>query len=139
MTETAKSSRVEDAYAKLKEDLRTSRIVPGFQATEPDFAVEKEELYTWAEADDRVHLAQLDPQGNGRLKSFIAGLYGQAHRARMVTLCLRELPRKSTAEHREIVQHPGRGDAETTRRVFREHQVRTTEKLLAILEKYRIE
>ncbi|MEM1265630.1 MAG: GntR family transcriptional regulator [Pseudomonadota bacterium] len=37
--EAAKSTRVEDAYARLKDEIRTNRLPPGFQAPEPEIAI----------------------------------------------------------------------------------------------------
>ena len=39
MAEAAKSSRVEDAYERLKDEIRTNRMPPGFQAPEPEIAL----------------------------------------------------------------------------------------------------
>ena len=39
MPETDKMTRVEDAYVRLKGEIRTNRIPPGFQATEPEIAL----------------------------------------------------------------------------------------------------
>ncbi|NNE80721.1 MAG: GntR family transcriptional regulator [Silicimonas sp.] len=220
MAEAAKSSRVDDAYERLKYEIRTNRMPPGYQAPEPEIALrlgmsrtpvrealirleaeglveliprrgarvlpiqaddmreiyeiltalepdaaarladrrpsdaelapleqatrdmetalESEDLDTWAEADDRFHVALLDLQGNRRLKSFVMSLYDQAHRARIVTLRMRGAPQKSTEEHREILEHLRKGDAKATRRVFKEHRRRAADELLNILEKYRL-
>ncbi|MEM9429679.1 MAG: GntR family transcriptional regulator [Pseudomonadota bacterium] len=37
--EAARSTRVEDAYARLKDEIRTNRLPPGFQAPEPEIAI----------------------------------------------------------------------------------------------------
>lgn len=39
MAELNKISRVSDAYARLKDEIRTNRMPPGFQATEPEIAL----------------------------------------------------------------------------------------------------
>ncbi|MEM9782916.1 MAG: GntR family transcriptional regulator [Pseudomonadota bacterium] len=220
MTEASKTSRVKDAYERLKDEIRTNRLPPGFQAPEPEIAVrlgmsrtpvrealirleaeglveltprrgarvlpvraddmreiyeiltslepdaaamlaeckptdeqlaplvqatsdmeqalETEDLDRWAEADDRFHLTLLELQSNRRLQGFIRALYDQAHRARIVTLRLRGAPRKSTEEHREILEHLRRGDGEATRQAFKRHRQRAAVELLAILEKYKL-
>lgn len=38
MPQTPKSSRVSDAYMRLKDEIRTNRMPPGFQAPEPEIA-----------------------------------------------------------------------------------------------------
>ncbi len=39
MTESARQTRVSDAYARLREDIRSNRLPPGFQAPEPEIAM----------------------------------------------------------------------------------------------------
>lgn len=220
MAAAAKSTRVGDAYERLKEEIRTNRMPPGYQAPEPEIALrlgmsrtpvhealirleaeglvemiprhgarvlpiradDMREIYEiltalepdaaadlagrnptpkelapldkattdmemalelgdldkWAEADDRFHLTLLDLQGNRRLKSFVTALYDQAHRARIVTMRMRAAPTKSTTEHRHILEHLRCGDADGTRRAFRQHRQRAARELLAILEKYKL-
>lgn len=220
MPRTDKSSRVSDAYMRLKDEIRTNRMPPGFQAPEPEIALrlgmsrtpvrealirleaeglveliprrgarvkpinadDMREIYeiltslepdaaaamalrnptaaelapleqattdmemalveknldAWAEADDRFHLTLLEMQGNRRIKGFVESLYDQVHRARVVTLRMRNLPTKSTAEHRDILEHLRRGDAVATREAFRHHRQRAAKELLEILEKYKL-
>jgi DNA-binding GntR family transcriptional regulator len=220
VTATAKSSRVESAYDRLKDEIRSNRMPPGFQAPEPEIALhlgmsrtpvrealirleaeglveliprrgarvlpirsedmreiyeiltalepdaaarlaarkpsmeelaplekatramevalEQQDLDAWVVADDNFHVALLELQDNRRLKGFVTALYDQAHRARMITVRLRDLPQKSTEEHREILEHLLRGDARATRRVFKEHRRRAAEELIGVLEKYRL-
>ena len=220
MAEAVKSSRVDDAYSRIKDEIRTNRMPPGFQAPEPEIALrlgmsrtpvrealirleseglieliprrgvkvlpikpdDMREIYeiltvlepdaaarlasrkptreqlaplekatqemeealktgdldTWAEADDRFHIALLDLQGNRRLQNFIMSLYDQAHRARVITLRMRGAPEKSTREHREILENLSNGNAEETFRIFQEHRRRAANELLTILENYRL-
>ena len=39
MPESARHSRVDDAYSRLKDEIRTNRMPPGFQAPEPEIAI----------------------------------------------------------------------------------------------------
>ena len=215
-----KITRVDDAYARLKSEIRTNRMPPGFQATEleialrfgmsrtpvrealirlesenlveliprrgarvlpinisdmkeiyeiltslePDVAgnvaaknpteaalrplekatadmetaLAQEDLDEWADADDRFHHHMLDLHGNRRLREFVLALNDQVHRTRIVTLRLREKPIKSNQEHREILEHIRRGDAETARNAFRAHRQRAAQELINILKKFRI-
>ena len=105
---------------------------------EMERALEKPDLDRWAEADDQFHRTLLMLHGNRRLSDYLGTLYDQAHRARMVTLRLRALPVKSTAEHREILTHLSLGDSSGARRVFRAHRKRATRELLGILDRYRL-
>lgn len=220
MPEKPKSTRVEDAYTQLKQEIRLNRMPPGFQAPEPEIALrlgmsrtpvrealirleaeglveliprrgarvlpiqydDMREIYeiltslepdaaanlaarhptaeelaplseatdrmeqalaegdldAWAEADDQFHIHLLELQGNRRLREFVGALYDQAHRARIVTLRLREPPVRSTREHREILDALLAGDSGGARRVFRQHRRRAANELLKILERYRL-
>lgn len=220
MAETAKSTRVDDAYEQLKDEIRSNRMPPGFQAPEPEIALrlgmsrtpvrealirleaeglveliprrgarvlpirpddmkeiyeiltalepdaaaslaerrpgddelapleaatadmeaalEEGDLDRWAEADDRFHRRLLELHGNKRLMAYVASLYDQAHRARIITLRMRDAPTRSTQDHREILEHLRRGDGTATRRAFREHRQRAARELLSILEKYKL-
>lgn len=219
MGQKVRPTRVEDAYARLKDEIRTNRLPAGFQAPEPEIAIrlgmsrtpvrealirleaeglvelaprrgvrvlpvqadDMREIYEiltalepdaaaslaarkpsqedlaplematsamehalangvldeWAEADDRFHRALLELQGNRRLQNVVTALYDQAHRARIVTMRLRETPQKSTEEHRAILHNLQLGNAEETRRVFRQHRERAAKELLGILDKYK--
>lgn len=101
-------------------------------------ALEDGDLDAWAAADDRFHQTLLRLHGNQRLAAFVDSLLDQAHRARMVTLRLREPPIVSTAEHRVILEFLRRGDADGTRDAFRQHRERTSAELIGILENYRL-
>ena len=220
MAMPARRSRVDDAYSRIKDEIRTNRMPPGYHAPEPEIALRlgmsrtpvrealirleaeglveliprrgvrvlpissgdmreiyeiltslepsaaasiaarrarpeeltplehatsdmeealsRDDLDDWAEADDRFHRALLEVHGNRRLQGFVANLFDQAHRARIVTLRLRKRPVKSTEEHREILEHLKNGDAEATREAFRQHRQRAADELLAILENYRL-
>ncbi|MCP4821255.1 MAG: GntR family transcriptional regulator [Shimia sp.] len=217
---TEKKSRVGDAYARLKEDIRSNLMPPGYQAPEPEIAErlgmsrtpvrealirleaeglveliprrgarvlpiktgDMEEIYQiltalepdaaaslasrapneeelaplreatdemeealeagdldrWAAADDRFHITLLELHGNKRMQAFVSALFDQAHRARIVTLRLREAPVRSTQEHREILDRLAAGDVEGTRRVFRQHRERASGELLKLLKNYRL-
>lgn len=101
-------------------------------------ALEKGDLDAWAEADDRFHRRLLALHGNRRLSSMVRTLCDQAHRARMITLRLRQSPEKSTQEHRAIMNCILAGDAEGARDAFRQHRERSAKELLAVLENYRL-
>lgn len=220
MPMTNKLTRVEDAYARLKNEIRTNRMASGFQATEPEIALslgmsrtpvrealirleseglveiiprrgvrvlpinindmreiyeiltslepdvaaniaaknptevelrpleeaavemesalEQGDLDTWADADDRFHHHMLELNGNRRLREFVLALNDQVHRTRIVTLRLRDKPMKSNQEHREILEHIRRGDADAARKAFRAHRKRAAQELISCLEKFRI-
>lgn len=96
------------------------------------------DLDAWAEADDAFHTALLELHGNRRMLGFVSSLYDQAHRARVVTLRMRDLPMQSTTEHREILRHIAAGDADAAYHTFRAHRERTSGELIAVLEKFQL-
>ncbi len=220
MATKTKTSLVSDAYSHLKEEIRTNRLPPGYQAPEPEIALrlgmsrtpvrealirleaeclveliprrgarvlpisagdmkdiyeiltalepeaaanvaarepsaedlkpleqatakmeralDADDLDAWAEADDVFHATLLAINGNDRMRTFVTSLYDQAHRARIITLRLRERPVRSTEEHRMILDRLRHGDADGTRNIFRQHRERAARELLAILENYRL-
>jgi DNA-binding GntR family transcriptional regulator len=129
-----------EAAANLAARRPTQEVLAPLEAavSEMEAALKNPDLDRWAAADDRFHRELLALQNNRRLEEFLGALYDQAHRARMVTLRLRELPVKSTAEHREILTHLRNGDGAGARRLFRAHRKRATRELLTILETYRL-
>ncbi|WP_119165956.1 GntR family transcriptional regulator [Algihabitans albus] len=129
-----------DAAAALaSKGLTAEQIASLEEATSAmEKALEEKDLDLWAVADDRFHRELLYCTGNGRLLSFVTTLFDQAHRVRMITLRLRDLPTKSTAEHRAILKALRAGDAELTRRLFRAHRERAAKELLAVLERGRL-
>lgn len=98
-------------------------------------ALKAGDLEAWAEADDRFHLAILDLHGNGRLRDVVTGLADQVHRARMITLRLRELPLQSNDEHEEILQTLRDANPGEARKKFNLHRERAARELVGILEK----
>ena len=100
--------------------------------------VEANDLDAWAAADDLFHRLLLDCSENARLTSFVNTLFDQAHRARIVTLRLRDVPQRSTQEHRAILQAIQAGDAVRTQTLFRAHRERAARELLELLERTRL-
>lgn len=213
----ARGSRVDTAYARLKSEILSNRLMPGFQGTEPEIAarlsmsrtpvrealirlqseglveliprrgarvlpisggdmreiyeiltalephaaaelagraldpgdlapldaatsdmeaaLEVRDLDAWADADDRFHRRLLDLHGNARLTAIAAKLYDQAHRARMMTIKLRDLPYRSTEDHRTILSAIRAGAADEVWAVFEEHRRRAARELLDILNR----
>ncbi len=115
----AKMKTASDALAQMDQSLRAG------------------DLEKWAEADDRFHRALLDACGNSRLAAIAATVRDQGHRARLLTLRLREKPTKSNKEHREVLNAILRGNWERARDLHYAHRIRTSETLTEILEHYR--
>jgi DNA-binding GntR family transcriptional regulator len=123
--------------AESKQDKES--LAPLFEATEDmEAALENKDLEAWAAADDRFHRGLMKLCGNDRMNDMVNVLYDQAHRARMFTLRMRELPVRSTRDHREILEHIAAGDSEGVRMLFHNHRKRAAGELLAILEKLQL-
>ncbi|MEM1399926.1 MAG: GntR family transcriptional regulator [Pseudomonadota bacterium] len=220
MTDIAKTTRVDDAYVRMKQEILSNRMPPGFQAPEPDIAhrlgmsrtpvrealirleadglveliprrgarvlpvstsdmqeiyeiltalepeaaaqlaerkptpaelaplddatsqmevaLEVNDLDRWAIADDLFHRQLLELHGNRRLASFASTLFDQAHRARAITLRLRQPPEQSTRDHREILEQIADGNPDGARQIFRAHRQRAASELLKILDNFKL-
>ena len=110
----------------------------GEATAEMERALDRDDLDAWADADDRFHRQLLELSDNKRMTEFVARLFDQTHRVRILTLRLRRPPRQSTNDHYEVLQHIRARNAERAREVFRAHRRKAAEELLGILREYRI-
>jgi DNA-binding GntR family transcriptional regulator len=132
---------LESLEPKAAELLARQRLAPGL--LEPlhtacdgmETALAAGDRPAWAAADEAFHRTLLEACGNGRLAAMVMQLWGQSHRARMVTLNLRPLPAASTAEHRAILVAIAAGDGDTARELFRLHRRRGGVELIALIER----
>lgn len=123
----AESGLSDAQYAEL--EAATSDMQRGLDAGDLD---------AWAAADDRFHRTLLSYSANKRMAAILNRLFDQAHRARMVTLRLREPPAQSTDEHRAILEAMRSGNARKTRSVFRAHRERAAKELGGLLDRIRL-
>ena len=129
----------ESAADVAKDGLEPNQLAELEAATvEMEEALKKDDLDDWAAADDRFHRTLLACNRNSRLGTFVNTLFDQAHRARMITLRLREKPWKSTEEHRSILSALAEGNPARTRQTFRAHRERAATELVDVLEKCRL-
>jgi DNA-binding GntR family transcriptional regulator len=134
---TSLESMAAELLAKRKPDAAT--LEPMKEATrDMEVALKNDDLDAWAAADEKFHRALIDLCGNGRLAHMANTVRDQGHRARMVTLRLREKPSASVDEHERVLRAIENGDWETARDVHYDHRRRASEELTAILEKYRL-
>ncbi len=101
-------------------------------------ALERDDLESWAEADDRYHKELLGLCHNKRLVAIALNYLDQAKRVRMFTLRLRKHPVQSTQDHKDQVEAILLGDADKIRDSYRKHRERAATELLEILEKFKI-
>lgn len=134
---TSLESMAAELLAKRKPDAAT--LEPMKEATrDMEVALKNDDLDAWATADEKFHRALIDLCGNRRLANMANTVRDQGHRARMVTLRLREKPSASVDEHEQVLRAIENGDWETARDVHYQHRRRASEELTEILEKYRL-
>jgi DNA-binding GntR family transcriptional regulator len=111
-------------------------LVAACDAMEEALEVPGGDLKAWAAADEAYHMHLASLCGNRRLAAMIMTVWEQAHRARMFTLTLRPLPKRSTQEHREVVEAILRGDVAGARDLYAAHRRRGGEELMSIIERH---
>jgi DNA-binding GntR family transcriptional regulator len=108
-------------------------------AMETALAGRRPNLKAWAAADEAFHSSLARLCSNGRLAAMIMTVWDQAHRARMFTLTLRPLPKRSTQEHRDVVEAVRAGDVVGARELYAAHRRRGGDELMAIIERHGFE
>lgn len=103
-----------------------------------DQAVEQEDLEAWAVADDAFHTELVRLGSNKRISSIVGMMADQVRRARYVTLPMRDMPRDSNADHRQVYNAIKSGDAETAKITHYNHRAKSKYMMLSLLEKYRL-
>lgn len=98
-------------------------------------ALSRDDLRSWAAADDTFHHILVEHCGNRRLSRIAQTIADQAHRARMLTLTLRAKPVRSQAAHRAIIKAIRSGDADKAHAAARAHRVAARDELLPLIEK----
>jgi len=112
-------------------------IVPLTEAlADMEAALNIGDLEAWARADDAFHRGLVKLCGNERLCRLAMTVTDQIHRARMVTLRMRPLPKQSNAEHRQTVEAILRGDAGIARDIHHSHLSRARRMVVDILRRY---
>ena len=126
-----------DAAAALARRMLDADALAPLSAATKDMeeALEREDRDAWAEADDRFHRTLLELHGNRRLRSFVQSISDQAHRARIATLRLRDMPKRSTEDHRDILEALLAGNEDGARKACRAHRRRAGVELVGILQK----
>lgn len=134
---TSLESMAAELLARQKPDSKT--LEPMKTATaDMEAALAQDDLDAWAEADERYHRCLIDLCGNRRLATMANTVRDQGHRARMVTLRLRDKPVASIEEHQQVLDAIEQGDWQKARDVHYQHRKRASDELTRILEKYRL-
>jgi len=114
-----------------------AELVPLRRAVEEmDQALQRDDLETWAEADERFHRLLVELCGNSRLRAAVGSVLDQAHRVRLLTLRLRPKPTASNLDHAQVLTAVARGDVEAAQRVHRAHREKAGRMLINILMRH---
>jgi DNA-binding GntR family transcriptional regulator len=103
---------------------------------EMEQALARDDLESWAEADERFHRLLVELCGNSRLRALVGTVLDQAHRVRLLTLRLRPKPVASNVDHAQVLTAVARGDVETAQRVHRAHREKAGRMLINILMRH---
>lgn len=101
-----------------------------------DTALARDDLESWAAADEQFHRLLVELCGNARLRAMVGTVLDQAHRVRMLTLRLRPKPMASNLDHAALVTAVARGDVEAAQRVHRRHREKAGRMLINILMRH---
>ena len=135
---TALEARAAERLAERKPS--KDDLAPMIEALETmEASLAEGDLDAWAEADERFHRALLVLSGNRRLMQMALTVFDQIHRARMVTLRMRPLPRRSNDDHKALIKAVLAGDAKRAYAIHHEHRRRAMELLTDILKRYNLE
>ncbi|WP_260854423.1 GntR family transcriptional regulator [Paraburkholderia sp. BCC1884] len=104
-------------------------------------ALAAHDMQAWASADEAFHEALVHLGGNARLAQVVTNCRDQVHRVRRFTQQLRPhpQPKKSIAEHYEIIDAIRRGDAARASRLYRLHRERGWREQTAVLQQHGIQ
>lgn len=102
-------------------------------------ALDVGDLEAWARADEDFHYNLLEFCGNNRLKQTALNFWDQAHRARYLTLHLRETPVNSTKDHRDVIEAIKEGHAEKAAYIHRQHRIKGGKALVDIIRRFRLD
>jgi len=103
---------------------------------ETALAADPPDLKAWAAADEDFHIYLAQLCGNQRLAAMIMMVWDEAHRARMFTLTLRNVPHASTSEHRAVVEAILAGETKSAKNLYESHRRRGGDELMAIIERH---
>lgn len=132
----AKALELEASLSIARQENRIDLIEPMRIAVEAmESAIEIEDREAWVKADLQFHYAVVDDCGNTRLCDMYHSLRELTDRARFFALYLREMPRQSTMEHRQMYEATRAGDQQLLAQLYRDHWERITDELLTIIDR----
>jgi DNA-binding GntR family transcriptional regulator len=99
-------------------------------------ALAREDLASWTEADAAFHRLLREAAGNRTMLELMRQFDGQLHRARIAAIHLRPTPRRSTDEHRAVLEAIKARDADRARRLHLAHRERADAAMLEVIKDY---
>jgi len=100
-----------------------------------DTALIKNDLVSWAKADELFHTRLIELCGNKRLRALLMACLDQRHRARMLTLGMRPVPVDSNRDHAAVVDAVRRHDADAAYALHHDHLERSAAMLIGLLRR----
>lgn len=101
-------------------------------------AIEEDDLEAWSLADYSFHSELLDLAGNRRLTETVASFWDQIKRTKRVAIFRRSKPRRSTENHRRLIDAMRRGEAKKAREIHIRQRQGSHAELLEIIERFDI-
>lgn len=105
---------------------------------EMDIALQRNDRESWAIADDTFHSELVRLGGNDRVALITEMMADQVRRARLFTLHMRPAPTRSNEDHSRVLAAIRAGDAETARRIHRDHRIAAKRILVDLLHRHRL-
>ena len=102
-------------------------------------SLDRGDLDAWARADEEFHRLLLELCGNRRLAAMAMTVFDLVHRARMVTLRMRPLPKKSSRDHRALIEAILAGDGRRAYELHYQHRHQAMLLLTEILKRYNLQ
>ena len=101
-------------------------------------ALDRDDLESWAAADDDFHRELVRLGGNSRIQGIVGMMSDQVRRARAVTLYMRPKPTRSNHDHRRVFDAIRDGQPETAAEIHREHRRAAKKLIVGLLEKHKL-
>lgn len=135
--QVTKALELEAALMIAKRDAEKVDLTPLRRTVEEmEAAIEAGDREIWAAADTRFHITVIDMCGNRRLADLYNAQRGLTDRARYFVLHLRDLPVRSTVEHRQMFEAFVARDIRRLEVLYRQHWDRTTEEMLTLIKRH---
>lgn len=102
-------------------------------------ALERDDLVSWAHADEAFHMNLVRLAGNDRLSRMVSTFWDQVHRARIATLTFRPKPSRSNEDHRQLVNLLDKGDWKQARQLHRAHRENAKNMLVELITRHSLD